>query len=234
MADITFMHVTGEWGHFIDDTTLDPDSDPDEVRPSGSIRFTPQGDWLPAGEPTRSVSVGPVSTTIEQGVIRDLQGREGVRLVATIGGQRVRWKAEISIQHKGAVLTTQTITFRAPADGSTAVRLNDVAIDTAPIDDGRQPTPVADLNLPTLGDYVYSYRISSGQFPAGSELYYAIGAAPNPDVRWDFDIAGAEATIHVPGAEVAEVTSADSYWLMFRQSAGGPVIELLTGKVRKK
>ncbi|QNL30492.1 hypothetical protein SEA_SPEEDDEMON_410 [Gordonia phage SpeedDemon] len=234
MADITFMHVTGQWGHVIDDTTLDPDSDPDEVRPSGSIRFTPQVDWLPTGTPTRSVSASPVSATIEQGEIRDLQGRNGVRLVATIGGQRLRWKAEISIKYKGTALMTQTVTFRAPADGSTALRLNDVAADNAPVDDGRQPTPVADLNLPTIGDYVYSYRLSSGEFPAGSELYYAIGAAPTPDVRWDFTISGGEATIRVPGADIAEVTSAESYWLMFRQSATGPVIELLTGKVRKK
>ncbi|QDF15401.1 minor tail protein [Gordonia phage Mollymur] len=234
MPDTTFMHVTGQWGHIIDDTTFDGDPDPDEVLPSGSVRFTPMIDWLPAGAPTRSISVGSVLATVEHGELLDLQGRNGVRLVATIGGRRVRWKADVSIQWNGVALSTWTVTFVAPADGSGTLRLNDVA--DAPSNDhaSRQPTPVADLNLPTLGDYAYTYRLTGGSFASGAELYYAIGEAPAPDVRWDFELDGGVASIVVPGLDIADISTGETYWLMYRASTGAPTTELLTGKVRKQ
>lgn len=237
-ADVTYQHLTGRWAHIVDDGIVDTDPYPDETAPVGSVSFTPHlgaNGFLPAGDPTRSVTVSPVPALIAGGLLTDLQGREGIWLVATIGGYGIYWTATPRLSYNDQLLATKPITFAPPADGSTEVHLNDLIDVTAP--DGtiiRHPTPTRVLNLPTVGDFTYTYRLRSGTFAEGAALYYLLGTPPQPAVRWDFTVADTQATLRIDASEHADISSGSYFWLLHRPSADGPAYELLTGRVRKE
>ncbi|QAU06566.1 minor tail protein [Gordonia phage WilliamBoone] len=236
MADITYQHVTGKWTHLVEDGMVDLDSVPDEVGVTGHVRFIPVVDpkvpAFPTGDPTRSVSLSEIGAVVVNGEIEDHQGRPGVWLAATIGGRPVRWTARATLNFNGVVVPTRDIVFLPPETG-TELHLNDV-IDEPEVNwGGHRATPVVDLNLPTVGDYAYTYRLSAGEFNAGAELYYLFGDPPTPAVRWDFDIETDAGSILKTGVEVAAIAPGTRYWLMFRASPTSPLRELLTGSTRK-
>lgn len=114
MADYTFQTVTGHWRHLVDDTVRDPDDLPDSITPAGSVLFTPwlgENGQLPTGDPTTLVSVDTVTALIVDGDLADLQGRPGVKLVATIGDNPVWWTATPRLEWKGRKLPGKKITF---------------------------------------------------------------------------------------------------------------------------
>ncbi|ANA86555.1 hypothetical protein SEA_LOZINAK_58 [Gordonia phage Lozinak] len=236
MADITYQHVTGKWTHLVEDGMVDLDSVPDEVGVTGHIRFIPVVDpkvpAFPTGDPTRSVSVSEIGAVVVNGEIEDHQGRPGVWLVATIGGRPVRWTARPNLTFNGVVIPTRDIVFLPPETGD-ELHLNDVIEDPEVNWGGHRATPTVDLNLPTVGDYAYSYRIAAGEFDPDAELYYLFGDPPTPDLRWDFDIDTDVASILKTGVAVSEVLPGTRYWLIFKAGPTSPARELLTGVVRK-
>jgi len=236
MADITYQHVTAKWTHLVEDGMVDLDSEPDEVGVTGNVRFIPSVDpkapAYPTGDPTRSVSLSEITAVVVNGEIEDLQGRPGVWLAATIGNRPVRWTARPTLNFNGLAIPSRDITFLPPESGN-ELRLNDVIDEPDVTWAGNRATPILDLNLPTVGDFVYSYRLSTGQYDDDAELYYLFGTAESQPVRWDFDIDNDTATIHIPGPEVSEVDAGMRYWLMFKQDAAAPTRELQTGLAKK-
>ncbi|QDF17126.1 minor tail protein [Gordonia phage William] len=235
--DVTFVTVTGLWSHIVDDGVVDDDSNPDVVYPKGKVTFTPRlgsNGYLPAGDPTASVTVAAVTAAIVDGILTDLQGREGVLLAATVGGYPIYWTATPTLEWKGVKLPSKSITFDARQVGGTHIHLNDLSDITPPAgNDNGAPTPTGVLHLPAVGDFTYSYRLSNGEFAEGAELYYLLGAAPAPTLRWNFDIDGDTATIVVAVADHGSVPPGTRFWLLHKASAMSPAKELLTGPVRK-
>ncbi|QBP33263.1 minor tail protein [Gordonia phage BrutonGaster] len=234
MADITYQHVTAEWTHLIEDGMVDLDGNPDEVGVTGNVRFIPTIDKsapaYPTGDPTRSVTLAEIPGIVANGVLEDSQGREGVWLAATIGGRPIQWTAQLNLRHNNTVIKTRDITFMPPESG-TELRLNDVAEDPDIDWGGNRPTPRVDINLPTIGDYVYTYTLSTGTFDPDAELFYVFGL--DDPTRWDFDIDEDVASIHKVGTAVAEIEAGTRYWLMLKESVTAPTIELQTGIVKK-
>ncbi|GAC71047.1 LtfC-like domain-containing protein [Gordonia soli] len=235
--DITYQHITGEWAHVVDDGITDPDAEPDEVRPTGKVLFTPllgSNGFLPSGEPTKSVTVAPVTALIADGVLTDIQGRDGIWLVATIGGYPIHWTATPTLTWQNTKLASKPITFAPPPDGETEVHLNDLVDVTPPSgNDNGRPTPLGTLNLPAVGDYTYTFRSTHGDLGDGAQLYYLIGSAPSPSRRWDFVIVDGVATIVVPVADHSPVPPGSQFWLIHKAGPSAPATELLTGPVRK-
>lgn len=98
------------------------------------------------------------------------------------------------------------------------------------------PTPKGKINLPTIGDFTYNYQFSDGSaFPAGSKLWLLFGDAGTTQVRWDFTISGATATIRKESEDVALIDSDTKFWLMYSPAVTSPTTEkeLLTGTVKK-
>jgi hypothetical protein len=231
MADIDYQTVTGAWGHIIDDGILDDDPDPDEVAPTGLVTFTPllgSSGSLPVGSPARSVSISPVVALVADGILTDQQGREGIRLVAAIGGTPVWWRATPKLHWAKVAVPSVPITFGPGDDGT--VHLNDLIGADLPGEGGdiRHPTPVADLNLPTVGDFEYSFRLSGGDFPTGAALAFLIGT-----IQYPFTLSGNRATITITGDQIATIPAGTDYWLLYAEDGALPGIELQTGKVRK-
>ncbi|WP_152447845.1 LtfC-like domain-containing protein [Rhodococcus triatomae] len=98
------------------------------------------------------------------------------------------------------------------------------------------PTPMGKLNLPTVGDFVYTYEYSDGRlFAEDAELYFLLGDPDEPQVQWDFVISGAVASIKKESTDVADIEPGTKFWLMYRDGSTTPTTEdeLLTGTVKK-
>ncbi|MCF8605166.1 hypothetical protein L5I01_17570 [Gordonia sp. HY442] len=127
LDDLSYVHITGSWSHLIDDGVLDDDALPDEVLPTGKVTFTPHlGSYnsLPAGIPSRSVSVAPITGLIVEGELQDLQGRVGVELVGAIGDYPVWWTAAADLWWNQTRLPGRKIQFAA--NGNRELHLNDL------------------------------------------------------------------------------------------------------------
>lgn len=101
-----------------------------------------------------------------------------------------------------------------------------------------RPTPQANLNLPTVGDFLYTFTVTAGDpLPADAELFLLIGKPPTPAVRWDFTITdgGTKCSIKIESDEVATIAANTTYWLVFLKDPTDPDtrLELQTGKVKK-
>lgn len=100
--------ITGRWSLLIEDTHADEDAYLDEVPLTGKVIFTPV--WpegvvaAPAGgedEPLRLVAAQPVTALVADGVLTDLQGREGQPLPVQIGGVELWWRARFDVGYHG-------------------------------------------------------------------------------------------------------------------------------------
>ena len=102
MSAVTSFRVTGDWRHIVDDGMVDVDDLPDEVLPTGTVKFRPLYPTVAtAGVPAVAYTFGTVPALIAGGVLTDLQGREGVRLAGKVGEHTVRWSAEIELTFQG-------------------------------------------------------------------------------------------------------------------------------------
>ncbi|UVF60305.1 hypothetical protein SEA_MURP_31 [Gordonia phage Murp] len=136
MADITYMTVTGLWSHVVDDGIVDGDPNPDTVHPTGKVVFAPKPSntgFVTAGAAgeSESVTLAEVPALVAAGVLTDLQGNEGVRLAATIGGNPVRWVAQPTLMWGKKTLPSKSVTFDPPTVGTT-LHLNDLFDDIGP------------------------------------------------------------------------------------------------------
>ncbi|AMS03930.1 minor tail protein [Gordonia phage UmaThurman] len=136
MADITYMTVTGLWTHIVDDGIVDGDPNPDVVHPMGKVVFAPKPSntgFVTAGAAgeSESVTLAEVPALIADGVLTDLQGNDGVRLAATIGGNPVRWVAQPTLMYGKKTLPSKAVTFDPPTVGTT-LHLNDLFDDIGP------------------------------------------------------------------------------------------------------
>lgn len=136
MADITYMTVTGLWTHIVDDGIVDGDPNPDTVHPTGKVVFAPKPSntgFVTAGAAgeSESVTLAEVPALVAAGVLTDLQGNEGVRLAATIGGNPVRWVAQPTLMWGKKTLPSKAVTFDPPTVGTT-LHLNDLFDDIGP------------------------------------------------------------------------------------------------------
>ncbi|QGJ87278.1 hypothetical protein SEA_WOCKET_32 [Gordonia phage Wocket] len=136
MADITYMTVTGLWSHVVDDGIVDGDPNPDTVHPTGKVVFAPKPSntgFVTAGAAgaSESVTLAEVPALVAAGVLTDLQGNEGVRLAATIGGNPVRWVAQPTLMWGKKTLPSKSVTFDPPTVGTT-LHLNDLFDDVGP------------------------------------------------------------------------------------------------------
>ncbi|AMS03109.1 minor tail protein [Gordonia phage Obliviate] len=136
MAEITYMTVTGLWTHVVDDGIVDGDPNPDVVRPTGKVVFAPKPSntgFVTAGAAgeSESVTLAEVPALVAAGVLTDLQGNEGIRLAATIGGNPVRWVAQPTLLYGKKTLPSKSVTFDPPTVGTT-LHLNDLFDDIGP------------------------------------------------------------------------------------------------------
>ncbi|ANA85494.1 minor tail protein [Gordonia phage Blueberry] len=136
MADITYMTVTGLWTHIVDDGIVDGDPNPDVVRPTGKVVFAPKPSntgFVTAGAAgaSESVTLAEVPALVADGVLTDLQGNDGIRLAATIGGNPVRWVAQPTLLYGKKTLPSKSVTFDPPTVGTT-LHLNDLFDDIGP------------------------------------------------------------------------------------------------------
>ncbi|MEY1677228.1 hypothetical protein AB4Z55_23940 [Gordonia sp. ABKF26] len=136
MADITYMTVTGLWTHIVDDGIVDGDPNPDTVRPTGKVVFAPKPSntgFVTAGAAgeSESVTLAEVPALVADGVLTDLQGNDGIRLAATIGGNPVRWVAQPTLLYGKKTLPSKSVTFDPPTVGTT-LHLNDLFDDIGP------------------------------------------------------------------------------------------------------
>ncbi|QBG78423.1 minor tail protein [Gordonia phage Walrus] len=136
MADITYMTVTGLWTHIVDDGIVDGDPNPDVVHPMGKVVFAPKPSntgFVTAGAAgeSESVTLAEVPALVADGVLTDLQGNDGIRLAATIGGNPVRWVAQPTLLYGKKTLPSKSVTFDPPTVGTT-LHLNDLFDDIGP------------------------------------------------------------------------------------------------------
>lgn len=117
MSDVTSFEVTGDWRHIVDDGMSDLDDLPDEVLPTGTVRFTPVGPALAtAGDPIVGYTLGTVPALIAAGRLTDLQGREGVRLAGVIGVETIRWQATVRVTWQEQNVAEWEIVFDLESD----------------------------------------------------------------------------------------------------------------------
>ena len=129
MAEVESYLVTGSWRHVIEDSATEPDTEPDVVRPTGHVVFTPLSPrWAIAGVPATSYSVARTKALIADGQLRDVQGREGVQLAGLIGTTPVRWKVEVHLEYNGKPIEYPDLEFEltGPAHLTALIR-NDVS-----------------------------------------------------------------------------------------------------------
>lgn len=135
MSNVTSYRVTGDWRHIVDDGMVDVDDLPDEVLPTGTVKFRPLYPTVAtAGVPATAYTFGTVPALIAGGVLTDLQGREGVRLAGKVGEHTVRWSAEIELTFQG-----QKVSYPSPV----AFELDQDTVLSAIIQQaGRAMTPI--------------------------------------------------------------------------------------------
>ena len=136
MAEVTHMTVTGQWSHIVDDGIVDGDPNPDVVHPTGKVIFAPKPSntgFVTAGGTGESetTTLAEVPALIAAGVLTDLQGNPGVRLVMTVGGNPIRWVAQPTVMWEKKTLPSKSVTFDPPTVGST-LHLNDLFDDIGP------------------------------------------------------------------------------------------------------
>ena len=124
MADVVeHFEVSGDWRHIIEDGMVDLDALPDEVRPTGHVEFTPVSpDVSVAGVPARAYTLGTDTGLIADGLLTDMQGRDGVHLAGRIGDVVVRWRAVVHLEYRGQVIPYPDVEF----DLSGPVRLTGI------------------------------------------------------------------------------------------------------------
>lgn len=90
------------------------------------------------------------------------------------------------------------------------------------------------LNLPSRGDWFYTYTVQGDPLNPGWRLFLSIGTGP---IEWDFVIAedGMSASIKVEATEIANTFDGERFWLMLTIDPTPPDVtgELLTGVVSK-
>ncbi|MGP9725538.1 hypothetical protein ACT3SZ_16170 [Corynebacterium sp. AOP40-9SA-29] len=100
--------ITGRWTLLVEDSHADDDAYLDEVPLTGTVTFTPV--WpdgvvaAPAGgddEPLRLVATQPVTALVADGILTDLQGREGQPLPVQIGEVELWWRARFNVAYQG-------------------------------------------------------------------------------------------------------------------------------------
>ena len=122
------FRVTGDWRHVVDDGMVDFDDLPDEVKPTGHVRFTPIGPKVAiAGVPATAYTLATVKALVAGGRLTDLQGRDGVMLPGRIGDETVRWVAQTHLEYMGQEIDYPVLTFDLSGDAHlTALISNEV------------------------------------------------------------------------------------------------------------
>lgn len=99
--------ITGRWTLLVEDSHADDDAYLDEVPLTGTVTFTPV--WpegvvaAPTGgddEPLRLVAAQPVTALVADGILTDLQGREGQPLPVQIGEVELWWRARFTVAYE--------------------------------------------------------------------------------------------------------------------------------------
>ena len=128
MSAVEAYRVTGDWRHLVDDGMVDPDDLPDEVRPTGYVRFVPLSPSVAiTGTPATAYTLSVIKVLIAAGELRDLQGREGVMLPGRIGDEVVRWRAETYLEFQGKQIPYPDLEFELSGDAHlTGLIQNDV------------------------------------------------------------------------------------------------------------
>ena len=105
------FEVTGDWRHLVDDGMVDLDALPDEVLPTGHVRFTPVWPKVATSDGV-AFTFSPITGLVAAGELRDLQGRAGVWLPAGVGVTPVLWEAETHVQYQGEALEYPPVQFQ--------------------------------------------------------------------------------------------------------------------------
>lgn len=245
---IGYAKVFVDIGAFIADAD-DVDDKPDETPLSATLTLTPQ---LVEGKPlvydngtTKTLKlVAPIEVPIGPAGVINHQGKDYVMVLAPTSVEtnmvgQLQYQASFSdVRYGNARTKIDPIYFYvSPDDEINLAEHTGVVpvINTGPAagPDTGAPTPIGTLFLPTVGDFEHSYTLTSGTFDVDAELYYLIGSAPTPSVRWDYDLDDDTASIVKASTAVAPIASGTPYWLMFKPTAAGTARELLTGTVRK-
>ena len=124
--DVQFQRITGYWAHIAEDGVVDDDPYPDLVRPTGIVRFEPYLGSSPvvAAGSGYAVTVGAVRAMVSDGVLRDLQDREGVQLAAYIDGAPVWWTAHYdSLEYRGVKVPHRSVVFGPNLGGTNITTL---------------------------------------------------------------------------------------------------------------
>ncbi|QWY84300.1 minor tail protein [Gordonia phage Jalammah] len=176
MADITYMTVTGLWTHIVDDGIVDGDPNPDVVHPMGKVVFAPKPSntgFVTAGAAgaSESVTLAEVPALVADGVLTDLQGNDGIRLAATIGGNPVRWVAQPTLLYGKKTLPSKSVTFDPPTVGTT-LHLNDLFDDIGP------QSPLVTTEVKAYRDQAVAARDAAQQIVDDA----ALGVVPDAGV----------------------------------------------------
>ncbi|QMU18986.1 hypothetical protein [Gordonia rubripertincta] len=190
MADVTYMTVTGQWSHIVDDGIVDGDPNPDTVHPTGKVVFAPKpsnAGFVTAGPPgsSETTTLAEVPALIADGVLTDLQGNPGVRLAKTVGGNPIRWVAQPTLMWGKKTLASKSVTFDPPTTGDT-LHLNDLFDDIGP------QSPLVTSEVKAYRDQAVAARDAAQQILADVEG----GVVPD---------AGVAARIADPGSETRTV-----------------------------
>ncbi|WP_145941761.1 methyl-accepting chemotaxis protein [Corynebacterium glyciniphilum] len=123
--------ITGRWTLLVEDSHADDDAHLDEVPLTGTVTFTPV--WpegvvaAPTGgddEPLRLVAAQPVTALVADGILTDLQGREGQPLPVQIGEVELWWRARFNVAYEGIEVPLNPLLFDAtegPVELSTLI-----------------------------------------------------------------------------------------------------------------
>src|SRR5690242_1167884 len=103
-SNVNYGLVTGCYILAIGDAS-DPDNLPDAVPATGTVTFTPSARLLldPSATPPTTIAPQPIVCTLEDGILTDPDGNEGVYLIATDDTdlQPSGWTWGVSIQFDG-------------------------------------------------------------------------------------------------------------------------------------
>ncbi|AXH67460.1 minor tail protein [Gordonia phage Zarbodnamra] len=206
MADITYMTVTGLWTHIVDDGIVDGDPNPDTVRPTGKVVFAPKPSntgFVTAGAAgaSESVTLAEVPALVADGVLTDLQGNDGIRLAATIGGNPVRWVAQPTLLYGKKTLPSKSVTFDPPTVGTT-LHLNDLFDDIGP------QSPLVTTEVKAYRDQAVAARDEAQQIVQNVDETVAEAAASAAADAVSADIAGRDLVQRAdPGIPVSKTLS---------------------------